>query len=235
MQRLYGPPFAAVGYRNHPLQSHVEAVYGYNPLELAAYMVYAEAAEANPRLIDGLGATHRLATGARIEPNPTALPLAFFARQVTSVPDQAAAAGRLLDLEPADETLVVGPLPEVRPDASASARIVGPRDGPRDACDGRVIACDRSGDHLTVHYTTSTTNLLRVAVPAYPGWHATLSGGHELSLVTVDYALLGVVVPAGEGDLRLWYSPRFLWIGASISALALVGAIAAFARPLRAQ
>ena len=34
--RLYGPPLAAVGYRNHALQSHVETTYGYNPLELAA-------------------------------------------------------------------------------------------------------------------------------------------------------------------------------------------------------
>src|SRR5256885_11482333 len=31
---------------------------GYNPLELAAYADYAEAAEGNPRVIDGLAATH---------------------------------------------------------------------------------------------------------------------------------------------------------------------------------
>jgi len=31
------PPLAAVGYRNHPLQSRVETTYGYNPLELAGY------------------------------------------------------------------------------------------------------------------------------------------------------------------------------------------------------
>jgi uncharacterized membrane protein YfhO len=104
-----------------------------------------------------------------------------------------------------------------------------------------VIQCDLHADHLTVHYATSTTNLLRVAIPFYPGWHAAASGSsessgfHELSLVAVDYALLGVVVPPGEGELRLWYAPRFLPIGAFISALALVGVIAAVAAgPLRA-
>ncbi len=40
---------AAVGYRNHPLQSRVPTTYGYNPLELAGYAEYADAAEANPR------------------------------------------------------------------------------------------------------------------------------------------------------------------------------------------
>ena len=64
-ERLYGPPLAAVGYRNHPLQSHVETTYGYNPLELAAYAEYADAAESNPRLVDGLAATHRLSVSQR--------------------------------------------------------------------------------------------------------------------------------------------------------------------------
>ena len=56
-----GPPMTAVGYRNHPLQSRVETTYGYNPLELAAYAEYADAAESNPRLVDRL----RPPTGCR--------------------------------------------------------------------------------------------------------------------------------------------------------------------------
>jgi len=57
VQRLYGPPLAQVGYRNHALQSRVETTYGYNPLELAAYATYASAAESNPALVDGLAAS----------------------------------------------------------------------------------------------------------------------------------------------------------------------------------
>ena len=56
VQRLYGPPLTAVAYRNHALQSRVETTYGYNPLELLGYAEYADAAEANPRLVDGFAA-----------------------------------------------------------------------------------------------------------------------------------------------------------------------------------
>jgi hypothetical protein len=60
VQRLYGPPESAIGYRNHPLQSRIETTYGYNPLELLAYAEYAEAAETNPRLVAGLAVAQRL-------------------------------------------------------------------------------------------------------------------------------------------------------------------------------
>src|SRR5262249_60043225 len=91
VDRLYGPPMTAIGYRNHALQSRVESSYGYNPLELARYADYVDAAAANPRLVDGLSATHRLDvrdTGAvTITPNEHALPLAYFVRQIRSLPD----------------------------------------------------------------------------------------------------------------------------------------------------
>jgi uncharacterized membrane protein YfhO len=46
-------------------------------------------------------------------------------------------------------------------------------------------------------------------------------------MLTVDRALLGVVVPAGEGDIRLWYTPSYFWLGAAISALTLAVTLAA--------
>jgi Bacterial membrane protein YfhO len=212
VERLYGPPTTAIGYRNHPLQSRVPTTYGYNPLELAAYADYADAAESNPRLVDGLAATHRLAGSgageAKVEPNPSALPFASFARRATALSDEATAVERLAGLDPAEETLVVGALPDVRPDPDAWATVV-----------------ERGDDRLTVHYRSAGPNLLRLALPAFPGWHARLDGT-ELATLTVDHALLGVVVPAGEGDLRLWYAPRWFWPGAVTSALALVGALA---------
>jgi len=212
VERLYGAPLATVGYRNHPLQSRVETTYGYNPLELAGYADYAEAAEANPRLIDGLGATHRLAADLTIQPNPGALPLAFFARRITSVPDSATALDRLSELDPATETVVVGPAPDVQPDPSGTARVV-----------------ERGDDHLTIHVHTASVGLLRVAIPAFPGWHASL-GGVELTTLSVDTAFQGVLVPAGEGDIRLEYASRWFWIGALISGLALLSCAAALVR-----
>ncbi len=212
VERLYGAPLAAVGYRNHALQSHVETTYGYNPLELAAYADYAEAADGNPRLIDGLAATHRLADDLTIQPNRGALPLAFFARRIISVPDATAARARLADLDPAAETLVVGSLPNVIADASATAGIV-----------------ERGDDYLTIHVRSASANVLRVAIPAFPGWHAYLNGV-ELTTLNTDLAFQGIVVPAGEGDIRLEYTPRWFWIGALISGLALLACAAALGR-----
>jgi Bacterial membrane protein YfhO len=208
-QRIYGPPLAAVAYRNHPLQSRVETTYGYNPLELVAYADYVAAAERNARLIAGLAASHQLLEHGRIEPTEDALPLAYFARRVVSVPDEAAALARLAELDPAEATIVVGAAPEVHADARAAVSVVA-----------------RAAESVVLHYRSATPNLVRVALPAYPGWHAQLNGV-ELPLVRADYAFTGVAVPAGEGDVRLFYAPRLFWPSAIISVLALAAAVAA--------
>ena len=202
VQRLYGPPLTAVGYRNHALQSGVETTYGYNPLELTTYADYADAAETNPWLIDGLAATHRLTPDGIVAPNPTALPLAFFARATTTSAD-------LAHLDPAAATLVGDPF-TVTSDPLA-----------------RVTLIERGDDYLTLHYrSVASTNLLRVAIPNFPGWRADL-GGAELPLLTVDHAFIGIVVPPGEDDIRLAYEPRLFWLGAAVSILALNACLAA--------
>jgi hypothetical protein len=216
VERLYGAPLSSVGYRNHALQQHVQTTYGYNPLELAAYADYAAAAEDNPRLVDGLAATHRLIEqdgSASIQSNPSALPLVFFARQIASVPDFQAAQAALRELDPTRQTLVVGTPPAVQVDPSASVEVVA-----------------RADDRLTVHYRTGSANLLRVAIPWYPGWHAA-SGGVELPTLRVDDALLGVVAPPGEADIELWYAPRFFWPAAVISVIATAAVLLGLWQP----
>jgi len=211
VERIYGGELAAVGYRNHALQSRVETTYGYNPLELASYADYTQAAENNPALIAGLAATHRLGDDLTIQPMGGALPLAFFASRVTSVPDLATARQRLTDLDPGAETIVVGPVIEVRADPTARASVV-----------------ERGDDHLVIHVRTASVNVLRVAIPAFPGWRAWLNGV-ELRTLTADLAFQGIVVPAGEGDVRLEYTPRFFWIGALVSGLAVLACLATLA------
>jgi uncharacterized membrane protein YfhO len=120
------------------------------------------------------------------------------------VPDDLTAHQRLAELDPAQTTMVVGQLPVIQPDGSAVVNVVA-----------------RGEDSVTLRYVSETTNLLRVGIPAFPGWHA-LSNDSELALRTVDGAFIGVVLPAGEGEVRLVYRPRFFWLGAAISALALV-------------
>jgi hypothetical protein len=209
VQRLYGPPLAAVAYRNHALQSRLQTTYGYNPLELAGYADYASAAEANPLLIAGFAANYQLTSTDDLEPTPTALPMAYFARSITTVPDEAFARARLGELDPARSTLMTGERPPVDPDASASVSVVS-----------------EDADALTLHYTAGSPSLLRVAIPAYPGWHAMLDGAEE-PILTVDHAFTGVVVPPGEGDLRLFYEPRLFWVGALVSAMATLAVVRA--------
>ena len=145
-----------------------------------------------------------------IQPNLSTLPFAFFPRAVAPAPDAADALSSLASLDPADRSIVSGPPPDVSLDPSASATVL--EDG-------------RGDDHLTLRYRTTSPGLLRVAIAAYPGWHAALNGV-ELPILTVDRALLGVVVPAGSGELRLWYAPRYFWPAAAISALSLATTLA---------
>jgi hypothetical protein len=206
VERLYGPPLAAVAYRNHALQSRVATTYGYNPLELADYAAYTEAAaDSNPRLVAGLAANYQLA-GEQLAPVSGALPLAYVAHSLVTVPDKGAARQALPGLDPATTTVVTGPAPEVTPDEGATVTVVA-----------------RTEDGLALDYASATPNLLRVAIPFYPGWHATLDG-RDLPLVAVDAAFTGVQVPAGEGEVQLTYTPRLFVPGALVSTMALLAA-----------
>lgn len=211
VQRLHAAEQTAVGYRNHALQSRVETTYGYNPLELASYADYVAAASDNPRLIAGLAASHTLVDG-ELRSNPEALPLAYVARSVTQVADERAA---LADVDPSATTLVDEPL-SVQGDPSATVTVTG-----------------RGMDWLTLRYASSSTNLIRVAVPFFPGWQATMDDA-PLRVVQVDGTFIGIVVPPGSGQLRLGYAPRFFWIGAAISGLTLLATAAAARRRTRA-
>jgi hypothetical protein len=208
VERVYGPPMAEVGYRNHALQSRMATTYGYNPLELAAYAAYTAAAESDPRLVAGLAPSHRLVDDdeAALQPVDDRLPLATFVTNPVVVADDAEATQRLADGDPRTGTLVVGPLPPVEADPSPTAAITA-----------------QGLDSLEVHYASRTPNLLRVAIPNYPGWQAVdVGSGATLPLVGVDRAFIGVLVPPGEGDVRLNYQPRLFWLGASVSALSVL-------------
>jgi hypothetical protein len=210
VQQLYGPPLAAVAYRNHALQSRVPTTYGYNPLELASYAAYADAAATdNPQLIAGLAANYRW-EGDQLALFADTLPLAYFAHTLVLVADQDAARQALRSLDPATETLVTGSTPDVQLDPAASVS---------------VVAHDAEG--LTLRYTSATPNLLRVAIASYPGWHASLDG-RELPLVPLDATFVGVEVPPGSGDVQLAFTSRWFAPGAALSILALLAAIVVY-------
>ncbi|MBI3471659.1 MAG: hypothetical protein HY013_09900, partial [Candidatus Solibacter usitatus] len=61
LSRFHAPDrLSAFGPMNHPLDLKLEATYGYNPLELAAYAAYRDAMSRNPKLLDALNVSRVL-------------------------------------------------------------------------------------------------------------------------------------------------------------------------------
>ena len=68
----------------------------------------------------------------------------------------------------------------------------------------------------------------------FPGWQATLDGS-PVRLRRANFALRGVVVPAGEHRIEMRYRPRPLRAGFAFAALAAIGCGAALFLSRRAR
>jgi hypothetical protein len=110
----------------------------------------------------------------------------------------------LAKLNPSSSALVQTPHPPIEQDPSASAKI------------------ELAGEQgYRIRYRAASPSLLRVAAPYFPGWRATLNGA-SLDVLRVDHAFLGVVAPAGEGELALRFEPRRFQSGVWLSLLGLL-------------
>jgi hypothetical protein len=219
--RLHGPLLTRIGYLNQTLQVGAESTYGYNPLELSRYADYLSAAETNPRLINGLAATYFVQVTHPLGPviltaNPSALALATLPPNVIVVENEQDEITSLRTLDPSLATLVRGPIPDVRQTDSAD----------------HVTVVERKQDRLLVDYSAASPRVVRLAIPSYPGWHAVLNGT-ELPTVTLDHALLGIIVPPGQGTISVRFVSNWFLFGALTSgacaALACAGAIGVIA------
>ena len=196
---------AALGPMNHPLDLRLEATYGYNPLGLSAYADYRAAIQGNPNLLAGMNASRQLdvSTG-RIVPIEPFLARASIPPSVIDVSSLEESRRLLAKLNPSNSALVQTPHPPIQqdPNASASVEPVGEQG-------------------YRIRYRAASPSLLRVVVPYFPGWCATLNGA-SLDVLRVDHAFLGVVVPAGEGELTLRFEPRRFQSGGWLSVLGLL-------------
>ncbi|MDX2153899.1 MAG: YfhO family protein [Bryobacteraceae bacterium] len=208
--RLHAPYITpSFGPQNHALDTRTQTTYGYNPLELARYQEYMEAAKANPKLLDALnvGATLDMNAGG-IYRNFQKLPFVHFVPAVLPTPDPRTA---LSGHDPRTGALVAGasPVPEQDPK-------------------GAVELVERQDNLFRLKTTVTKTSLLRFAVPFYPGWTARVAGASAPApLLAVDHALIGVVVPAGQQEVVLSYSTPGLLPGAIVSAGSVVGLVLA--------
>jgi len=201
LYRIWAPFTSnSFGPLDSALEARTEVTYGYNPLELARYGEYTAASNQNPKLLNGLAVTHKLdaSKGALVE-NPEALPRISAPGEVKFARD-AASARRMLDsLDPAQTAIVEG-------------------SGQDFATPGaRVEILNYADDYYRVRYSAAGECLLRIAVPYFPGWTAAIDG-QPAEVRAVDYALSGVIAPAGEHELTLRYRSRRLAAGAFLSA-----------------
>jgi hypothetical protein len=77
------------------------------------------------------------------------------------------------------------------------------------------------GGGLELSVCTETPGYLVISEWAFPGWKATLDG-RELPLLTANYALLALPIPAGQNDVILTYEAPEVLVGLLFSLLTLL-------------
>jgi hypothetical protein len=143
-----------------------------------------------------------------VEAVNTALPRVYFPRSVVAVSSEAESLKALETLDPAATGVVLGPAQQVQQDANAQAGVTAHTEG-----------------SYRVRYSAASPSLLKLAVSWYPGWHATLNG-RELPVLRVDHALVGVVAPAGQGEVEFRFESQRFTTGLAISTVGAIGLIA---------
>jgi hypothetical protein len=196
----------AFGPMSHFLNERTEVVYGYGPLPFARYSEYVATIPANPKLRNGLNVNLWLELkGGVLHPNPDALPRANFPKSLVRVRTAEQSLRRLLVLDQAREALVPADVTGVAQDAGGTADV-------RQFTPG----------HYRIHYRCASPSVLRVGNSYFKGWEAK-SGGRALPLFPVDHALIGVLTPAGEGDVDLDYHSTYFLAGMLITLISLLG------------
>jgi hypothetical protein len=122
------------------------------------------------------------------------------------------------DLDPARVAIVT--------DEQAKRVVVAPEAG------GVATVSEYLPESVRITARSSGSTLLVTSQPDYPGWEATVDG-RATSVLNVNYAFLGVPVPAGEHTVELVYRPLSFRVGAVVSlaaVLASAGAVIWLAR-----
>jgi hypothetical protein len=197
------------GPMSHFLDQRTEVTYGYGPLKLSRYESYVSALRSNHELRKDLSVSRWLdrRTG-NIHVMDDPLPRANFPKELIRVATDQGSRQRLGTLDPARQALVPAALGVTAQDANGIADV-------REFTPG----------HYRIRYKCATPSLLRVSNAYFPGWTAK-SGAQTLSVWPVDYALIGVVIPAGQGDLTLDYHSTYFLPAALMTILSLAGCLA---------
>ena len=209
----YAPGRGRIGPIDASLYLKLENTDGYAALPISDYMRYFRTMNRdNPKLRDGLNVLAYV-SDSRLVRNASPLPRAYFPKSITDVKDAAQAREALRALDPHSGSFVLAPHEPIQQDPAATAQILS-----------------HDEESYRIAYRAASPSLLRLSVPHYPGWHASLNG-RELPLAKVDVALMGVVVPAGEGEVLFEFRNDSLRLGAAISLAGLIALCALLAAP----
>jgi hypothetical protein len=138
--------------------------------------------------------------------NPETFPRVWTVHEVESVANRAEIMTRLA--KPLEElrrrALVEGPAPAV------------------EACAGdEVELVERTRNSLRLRARMRCRGMVVMGDTWYPGWVAT-AGGREVPIHEVYGFLRGVVVEAGEQEIRLRYRPWSVFAGAALTGLGML-------------
>ncbi|HEY0736540.1 MAG TPA: YfhO family protein [Herpetosiphonaceae bacterium] len=144
--------------------------------------------------------------------NPAPLDRAFFVSSVSAMENASTVLAVIKQpgFDPRQQALVEGGLPE------QTARQLS-TDGPAEVQVARV-----SPNELRLHTQAAADRFLVLSEMWFPGWYAEIDG-QPLPIYRTNYLLRGLVVPAGDHTIRMYYRPTSAIIGASITALTLLG------------
>jgi hypothetical protein len=207
--RLYSQVVSnAVGPMNSAYYLHVPVTYGYTPVPLKRYQEYADAAAANPNLLNALNVGLLLAPGAGATTvNTHVLPKFFFPKRISAV-DSGQALPQLGYAAPFENALVEGGIEGLSQDDSAS-----------------VIVDSAESQRYLLSTDSKSPSLLRAAIPWYPAWSASVDG-NRVDTRIADHAMIGIPVPAGRHQVVLQYVAGKFRAGAAITLLTLCVVIA---------
>jgi uncharacterized membrane protein YfhO len=160
--------------------------------------------------------------------NKTALPR-FFAvpeSHIEVIPDPGAQLARVKEPTFDPERSVIFSAAPGEPGASNAGAV---------ALDARVQLIDKGTNGYRLRVDSNGRAVLVISQMYYPGWKATIDGS-AVEVYPVNFALTGIVVPAGVHEIRVFFRPDSFRIGLMISLVSVgIGWVLARIKPRIAE
>jgi hypothetical protein len=160
--------------------------------------------------------------------NKTALPR-FFAvpeSHIEVIPDPSAQLARVKEPTFDPERSVIFSAAPGEPGASNAGAV---------ALDARVQLIDKGTNGYRLRVDSNGRAVLVISQMYYPGWKATIEGS-AVEVYPVNFALTGIVVPAGVHEIRIFFRPDSFRIGLMISLVSIgIGWVLARIKPRIAE